>query len=258
MATVFITGAGGFMGSRLASELLRRGHTVRGLVRRGPAPAGCEAVMGNALDSGTWADRIQGCDTFVHLVGVAHPSPAKAAQFRSIDLAGARVAIAAARATGVAHFVYVSVAHPAPVMREYIAARTEAEAALRASGLNATIPQPWYVLGPPMARYTCTRLRFRTPAARSIRTPTFTRSVRRTNSNRESGDYQFIQAVGNRFFGTFAARGNASGVNDTTSLADPCFFSGSAGVPEPASPGLIAGGSLGIMLLIPKAPPASR
>ncbi|HJZ96082.1 MAG TPA: NAD(P)H-binding protein [Candidatus Solibacter sp.] len=148
MATVFITGAGGFMGSRLAAELLRRGHTVRGLVRRGPAPAGCETVMGNALDSGTWADRIPGCDTFVHLVGVAHPSPAKAAQFRSIDFAGARVAIAAARATGIAHFVYVSVAHPAPVMREYIAARTEAEAALRASGLNATILRPWYVLGP--------------------------------------------------------------------------------------------------------------
>jgi len=34
------------------------------------------------------------------------------------------------------------------VMREYIAARTEAEEAIRASGLNATILRPWYVLGP--------------------------------------------------------------------------------------------------------------
>ena len=46
------------------------------------------------------------------------------------------------------HFIYVSVAHPAPVMREYIAARTEAEDAIRNSGLNATILRPWYVLGP--------------------------------------------------------------------------------------------------------------
>ena len=136
------------MGSRLAAELLRRGHAVRGLVRRGTAPAGCETVTGDALDSSQWADRVRGCDTFVHLVGVAHPSPAKAAQFRSIDLAGARVAIAAAQAAGVAHFIYVSVAHPAPVMHEYIAARTEAESALRASGLNATVLRPWYVLGP--------------------------------------------------------------------------------------------------------------
>jgi uncharacterized protein YbjT (DUF2867 family) len=30
----------------------------------------------------------------------------------------------------------------------YIAVRTECEAAIKASGLNATGPRPWYVLGP--------------------------------------------------------------------------------------------------------------
>jgi len=151
MATVFLTGASGFMGSRLAAELLRRGHTVRGLVRPGSErklPARCEPVTGDALDPSTWGNAVAGCDTFVHLVGVAHPSPAKAAQFRSIDLAGARVAMSAAQAAHVKHFVYVSVAHPAPMMHAYIAARTEAEEAIRASGLNATILRPWYVLGP--------------------------------------------------------------------------------------------------------------
>jgi len=44
--------------------------------------------------------------------------------------------------------VYVSVAHPAPIMKDYIAARLEAEAAIRAAGVNATILRPWYVLGP--------------------------------------------------------------------------------------------------------------
>ncbi|HTP36140.1 MAG TPA: NAD(P)H-binding protein [Candidatus Acidoferrales bacterium] len=151
MANVFITGASGFMGSRLAAELVRRGHKVRGLVRRGSEdrlPAGCEPVMGDALDASTYRDRLSGCDTMVHLVGVSHPSPAKAAQFRSVDLAGALAAVSAAREAGVAHFVYVSVAHPAPMMREYIAARAEAEEAIRASGLNSTILRPWYVLGP--------------------------------------------------------------------------------------------------------------
>jgi uncharacterized protein YbjT (DUF2867 family) len=33
-------------------------------------------------------------------------------------------------------------------MRAYIAARAAAEAHLRASGLNATVLRPWYVLGP--------------------------------------------------------------------------------------------------------------
>jgi len=81
-------------------------------------------------------------------VGVAHPSPTKAAQFRSIDLASAKQAVAVAKGAAVDHFVYVSVAHPAPVMRAYIEARMEAEEAIRASGLNATIVRPWYVIGP--------------------------------------------------------------------------------------------------------------
>jgi uncharacterized protein YbjT (DUF2867 family) len=33
-------------------------------------------------------------------------------------------------------------------MEAYIAVRTEGEAAIRASGLHATILRPWYVLGP--------------------------------------------------------------------------------------------------------------
>jgi uncharacterized protein YbjT (DUF2867 family) len=151
MANVFVTGASGFMGSRLSAKLQRRGHLVRGLVRPGSdgkLAAGCEAVIGDALDMSGWSRRVKGCDTFIHLVGVAHPSPAKAEQFRTIDLAGARVALAAAQAAGVRHFVYVSVAHPAPMMHAYIAARSEAEAAIRDSGLNATILRPWYVLGP--------------------------------------------------------------------------------------------------------------
>jgi hypothetical protein len=42
----------------------------------------CAAVIGNALDSATFRDKIGGADTFVQLVGVAHPSPAKAKEFR--------------------------------------------------------------------------------------------------------------------------------------------------------------------------------
>jgi uncharacterized protein YbjT (DUF2867 family) len=84
----------------------------------------------------------------VHLVGIAHPSPAKARQFLSVDLASVRAALDVARKAQIAHFVYVSVAQPAPVMRAFIAARMQAEAAIRASGMAATVLRPWYVLGP--------------------------------------------------------------------------------------------------------------
>jgi uncharacterized protein YbjT (DUF2867 family) len=79
-------------------------------------------------------------------VGVAHPSPAKAAEFRNIDLVAGREAVSAGVAAGIRHFVYVSVAHPAPMMKAYIAVREECESMIRASGLNATILRPWYAL----------------------------------------------------------------------------------------------------------------
>ncbi len=150
MANVFVTGATGFMGRRLCGALVERGHAVRGLARTGSErrlAAGVTAVAGNPLDGATYRDSLAGCDTIVHLVGVSHPSPAKARQFREIDLASAREAVGAATAAAVSHFVYVSVAHPAPVMHEYIAARMAAEEAIGEAGLCATILRPWYVLG---------------------------------------------------------------------------------------------------------------
>jgi len=151
MPTVFITGGTGFMGRSLIVELLRRGHAVKGLVRAGSEkklPNGCEVVPGDALDRNSFASRIPPAETFVQLVGVTHPNPSKKDEFRAVDLGSARASIDAARAAGVAHFVYVSVAQPAPVMKFYIAVRAEVEQMIRESGMNATILRPWYVLGP--------------------------------------------------------------------------------------------------------------
>jgi len=105
-------------------------------------------VTGDPLDSASYPPALRDIDTLVLLVGVSHPSPAKAAQFLTVDLRAAQAAVQAAADTGVRHFVYVSVAHPAPVMKEYIAVRSAAEELIRQAGLNATILRPWYVLGP--------------------------------------------------------------------------------------------------------------
>jgi uncharacterized protein YbjT (DUF2867 family) len=148
---VFLTGGTGYVGRPLITLLLERGHEVHALVRLGSErklPAGCQAIPGDALNGKSYASKIAPADTFVQLVGVAHPSPAKAAEFRSIDLASGRSAVDASKAAGVQHFVYVSVAHPAPVMKTYIEVRSQCEAMIRQSGMDATILRPWYVLGP--------------------------------------------------------------------------------------------------------------
>ena len=151
MPQVFVTGGTGYIGSRFIGRLLARGHTVRALARAGSAhklPEGVEKVEGDALDARSFASLIPPAHTVVHLVGTPHPGPAKAARFESVDLASAYAAADAAAAANVAHFVYMSVAQPAPMMRAYQSARMRGEAYIAAKGLSATMMRPWYVLGP--------------------------------------------------------------------------------------------------------------
>jgi uncharacterized protein YbjT (DUF2867 family) len=147
---IFITGGTGYVGRSLISALAARGHVVSALVRGasvGKLPPGCTPLIGDPLDQSSFAHLVAPADTFVQLVGVPRPSPAKAKQFRSIDLVSVRASVAAAAAAGIEHFVYVSVAQPAPVMQAYIEVRAEGERLIRAQGLRATILRPWYVLG---------------------------------------------------------------------------------------------------------------
>ena len=175
--TVFIAGATGYIGQRLCAELTQRGHIVFALARpgsQGKVPTACRVVLGDALNADSYAAQVPPGCTFVHLVGVAHPSPAKAQQFIDVDLASVRVSLSTAQHA--AHFVYMSVAQPAPVMRAYIQARQAAEALIACSGLPATILRPWYVLGPghrwPMLLlplyWLCERLPATAPSARRL------------------------------------------------------------------------------------------
>lgn len=147
---VFITGGTGYLGRELVPHLLLRSHQVRALVRpgsEGKLPKDCEPIFGDALRHETFVNQIAPADTFIQLVGVQHPSPAKAAQFRNVDLPAGMAGIRAAAEAGIRHFIYLSVAHPAPIMEAYIEVRSKCEAAIKAAGLNATILRPWYVLG---------------------------------------------------------------------------------------------------------------
>jgi uncharacterized protein YbjT (DUF2867 family) len=148
---VFVTGGTGYIGSRLIPLLIQRGHEVTALVRKGSVtklPAGTAPVVADSLRMDSYTEQVRGSGTFVHLIGVAHPSPAKAKEFREVDLPSVEVAVKAARDAGIGHFIYLSVAQPASMMQAFIAVRSEGERMIRESGMSATFVRPWYVLGP--------------------------------------------------------------------------------------------------------------
>jgi uncharacterized protein YbjT (DUF2867 family) len=150
-ATVFLTGGTGYLGRRLIPRLVTRGHAVHALVRprsNTKLPAGTTPVIGDALDARSFAHSIPHGAVIVHLVGTPRPSPSKAAEFEAVDFVSARECIAAGKLAGARHFVYVSVAQPAPIMRAYVDVRARGEALLRESGIPHTVLRPWYVLGP--------------------------------------------------------------------------------------------------------------
>ncbi|MFZ1321880.1 MAG: NAD(P)H-binding protein [Ignavibacteria bacterium] len=148
---IFITGGTGYIGKSVINKLLENDFEVTALIRntsKNNLSEKCKTVYGDALDSRTYQDKILPNDTFIHLVGVSHPGPQKYKEFRSIDLVSIEQAIKASEHSGIKNFIYLSVANPAPIMKEYIKIRLKGEELLSASDMNCSIIRPWYVIGP--------------------------------------------------------------------------------------------------------------
>jgi len=147
---LFVTGATGFLGRRLL-QALEPGWTgaVRCLVR-GPVklPEGARAVPGDLLDPPSYAKALAGCDTVVHLAALT--GKASVAEHRRVNAEGTRLLLEACRTAGVKRFIHVStiaVTYPDPGPYAYALTKAEAEAHVRASGLDYAIVRPTIVLG---------------------------------------------------------------------------------------------------------------
>lgn len=109
---IFLTGATGFIGGRLA-ERLAQDHEVRALVRT-PAKAGSLEALGVELVPGDLNDRaalargMDGCDAVVHgaamyVLGRVNPDV-----MEEVNVGGTRRVLEAAREAGIENVVYIS------------------------------------------------------------------------------------------------------------------------------------------------------
>lgn len=172
-SAVFVTGAAGFVGSRLAARLRALGRPTHALVRDGSSVArlralGCRVFRGDVTTPDSLKQGLAGCTTVVHCaMGGAEMDAA-----RAINVRGTLNTLTAAHAGGVRRFVHVSsvVAHgrrwPAVLTESaplqyagdpYAATKAEAEReavafVATAPALELSILRPTIVYGPGSSR----------------------------------------------------------------------------------------------------------
>jgi nucleoside-diphosphate-sugar epimerase len=145
---VLVTGAAGVMGARLVLGLLERGYAVRCLVLPGdPLQSrleglGCETRVGDVTASDSLVGICDGIDTVYHLAAVIISYDHSV--FRRVNLEGTAHMAAAAAASSVRHFVYVSSASVTYARRTpYAESKLEAERIVRSTRAFAhTIVRP--------------------------------------------------------------------------------------------------------------------
>jgi uncharacterized protein YbjT (DUF2867 family) len=153
LPTIFVTGATGYIGGRLAPRLLEHGYAVRCLARSRAKllvrPWACgervEVVEGDAGDEVGLTRAMRGCDAayfLIHSMNVA--GPAYGARDRAMAGAFGRAAAAAK----VPRIIYLGgLGETGPGLSEHLSSRREVEKALESGGVPVTVLRAAMIIG---------------------------------------------------------------------------------------------------------------
>ena len=175
--TYLVTGATGFLGRTVVSELLSRGASVRALVLPGDRLAGVlpesvERTEGDICSASALENFFAGTDEstcVIHTAGIVTVASRPDASLYRVNVDGTRAILRECAAHGVGKLVYISSVHALPekpkgmtitetdaVSSEFVSgdyAKSKAEAtslvfAAAKNGLNASIVFPSGIIGP--------------------------------------------------------------------------------------------------------------
>jgi nucleoside-diphosphate-sugar epimerase len=158
-----VTGASGFLGRAVCSELATRGHDVAALVRRsGSEPAGTSPIVGDLRDADGIAAAVKATapECVFHLAAeiATQRDPRKIAE---VNIVGTRRLLDACSRVVSPRFIFVSTvvtgdaggavldeSSPLPVHTAYGRSKQEGERLVRESGLPSVTIRPSHIYGP--------------------------------------------------------------------------------------------------------------
>lgn len=151
--TIFLTGATGYIGGRLAPRLLQQGYRIRCLARSRakllarPWAGGemVEVVEADASDTAALTEAMRGCTAAYFLI---HSMDAAGHEYRERDLAIARAFGAAAAAAGIPRIIYLGgLGDDRDALSTHLSSRREVEHALGEAGVPVTVFRAAMIIG---------------------------------------------------------------------------------------------------------------